>query len=293
MSPFISGAVNFLFGTFDFGCHFSFPLPAFAFPRPGYSGIASFMCRPPSPCGVSPLSSFFISVYPPLETHSVIPTADAHAAAVVVQQPNNIWSQMTAQVISSVSTNYYAQHQPRGCVPDFQLYPSDSYVSVHAFAAPTTALLPAWDGQQLQMQSEFLHAFAPKLLPQLEVVALNVALTEPGLPTSMHHDLLRPTVPPTSSAAALCVPSPSTFSAPPPLSAHHHCCLYHPRSPCSGYTSAPPRPARHPRRHCSSCPALRDEVPSVDLPFVSLVVPCAVPISARVYVYVSFAQALK
>ncbi|KAJ7120815.1 hypothetical protein C8R44DRAFT_786839, partial [Mycena epipterygia] len=66
MSPFISGTVNFLFGTFDFGCRFSFPLPVFAFPHPGYSGIASFMCRPPSPSGASPLSFLFISI-PPFE----------------------------------------------------------------------------------------------------------------------------------------------------------------------------------------------------------------------------------
>ncbi|KAJ7114447.1 hypothetical protein C8R44DRAFT_795661, partial [Mycena epipterygia] len=81
----------------------------------------------------------------------------------------------------------------------------------------------------------FLHAFAPKLLPQLAVVVPSVALTEPGLPTSMQHDLLHPSVAvlrsPTSSAAALCVPSPSTFSAPPPPSAHHHYCP--PRAPPS------------------------------------------------------------
>ncbi|KAJ7080325.1 hypothetical protein C8R44DRAFT_895433 [Mycena epipterygia] len=108
-----------------------------------------------------------------------------------------------------------------------------------------------------------------------------------------------------------------------PPSAHHHYCPspHHPPSPCSPYTPALPRPAprvppsppsfllapalrrRRPEIVANAalfprydgCPAPHsgDEMQPVDLPIVFLVSPCVVPISARVYVYVSFAQALK
>ncbi|KAJ7077450.1 hypothetical protein C8R44DRAFT_911558 [Mycena epipterygia] len=51
-------------------------------------------------------------------------------------------------------------------------------------------------------------------------------------------------------------------------------------------------PAR-PRYDGCPAPHSGDEMQPVDLPIVFLVSPCVVPISARVYVYVSFAQALK
>ncbi|KAJ7100412.1 hypothetical protein C8R44DRAFT_888238 [Mycena epipterygia] len=73
----------------------------------------------------------------------------------------------------------------------------------------------------------------------------------------MYHDLLHPTVAvlpsPTSSAAALCVPSPSTFSAPPPPL--RTTTIVHPRTTTprrAPPTPAPPRPARHPRHRRSS-----------------------------------------
>ncbi|KAJ7101671.1 hypothetical protein C8R44DRAFT_887882 [Mycena epipterygia] len=156
--------------------------------------------------------------------HPDIPIADTHgpgrtrAAAVVVQQSND-----GAGI---------PRHRPTGtsrgdAYPIF-IYMSDSYVSIHVFAATHLSLQPP---------------FFP-LLSQLAVVVPNMALTEPGLPTSMHHDLLRPTIAvlrsPTSSAAALCVRPSSTFSAPPPPSAHHHYCPHHPRSPCSASDNTRP-----------------------------------------------------
>ncbi|KAJ7114233.1 hypothetical protein C8R44DRAFT_881101 [Mycena epipterygia] len=170
-------------------------------------------------------------------------------------------------------------------------YPTFSYIRLTNMSPSTRSppLIPPHDrpSSQLQMQSEFLHVFAPKLLPQLAV-----------LRSAYHHRLpsprrLRP-------LRTTTIVHPHTI--PPRRAPPTH---PHPRAsratlaavvlPCARAAAWTTRDCGERRPTCPHPrpPHAKDEVLPVDLPFVFLVAPCAVPISARVYVHVSFAQALK